>query len=232
MILVMDRGMKNFRMIAAAALFAAAGVSSANAAPVVVDFDFTGRSDLVDSLTFTSGALELTASAGKFNANNKVLNNYNKGLVRQYQRGLGITSGPNDDFAAIDGTGVNEVLKMSLNMDATIKSLTFAAVGSDDEFNFFFDGNGDGKLESTGNRLDIDHTTGTKFGMFLFTDVWTSDLFGIGARYRRDTFFVKAASFSYDDGSVVATPVAGALPMMLTALVGVGLVGGWRRRKA
>jgi hypothetical protein len=222
--------MKPFARLLACAGVAALAGHGASAAPITVDFDFSGQGPLQDSYEFASGPLTLTASAGRFNSNN-VLREGRGEQVRQYARGLGITSGPTDDFTAIDGTDVNEVLKLSLDAEATISSITFAAAGSKDEFQFFFDGNGDGVLESDGARLDIDDD-GSGVGVFLFAETWTGDSFGIGARYRRDRFFVKGASFTYDDGTPLAvTPVPAALPLFTTALVAVGFAG-WRRRKA
>ena len=198
---------------------------AAMAAPVQIDYFFGGSGGLADEYTFSSGGVDLTTTAGRFDKD-WIIRTPPTAQVGQYAEGLGVTSRWKDTSPLIDGQGYNDVVKLAFSDTVTLHSATFASLETNDQFEIFLDGTGDGVLSHEGTKIDIGDTGGV--AVYLFAQDWTSDFFGIGAKQKNDEFFLQGLSVYYDGPAALQTPLPPALPLFVGALVMAGVV--FRRR--
>lgn len=219
--------------LAAAAVLSLAGGSDARATPVTLDFDLTGPGIeiAVPSFDYEVGGLGLTVTGGVFNRNNEIIEG-RTALLNRFQSGIGVQS-QLFDLPGIDGSGRNEVALLAFDKEVTLNSVTFAFADRNDEFRLFVDQNGDGVPTVQGGQIDIGSSIGGFGGIsvFAFSEVFISDLFGIGAKGGNDEFLIKEVSVIYDAiGNASPVPVPAPILMMGSLVLVGGLVSRRRRR--
>ena len=232
-----------------AAFAVACVIGAASAAPVTFYTTQSGHNaDGVggiggSSQTYQKHGLSLTVSAEIFKDDGTVDNSYNVDPTVG-SRGTYILNSSQDSHHQVDGFGLNERLVLNFSAPVKILSATFSYVGSDDGFDFFFDGNNDGTLEWVFQGEDIPGGGSwpyiETFDFATLTDVYISDLFALGAsvaecvEYKRSG---KCKTFVTHDWKLKAItvhkdippiPVPAALPLFLA---GLGALGWAKRRK-
>ncbi|GJL90867.1 VPLPA-CTERM sorting domain-containing protein [Hyphococcus sp.] len=166
-------------------------------------------------LTVTGGLYTDTASAGGavvtpglYDAEPRV---WSPGTGLDHDGGGGLS---NDDDHQVDGDGGNEVLILHFNQQVQLASALFSYVGSNDDFDFFADTNGDGILERLAQDIDI---PGSNLASLMSFNV-VSNYFGIGASGYNDEWKLKAITAI----PVSDVPLPAALPLFLAGLAGFG----------
>jgi len=204
-----------------AAVFALV-LSSAAAQAATIDFDFRGNGYLAPSYTFTESGVSVTATAASFNGIGDVSTNPNY-RVGQYSLGLGMSRNRNDSHE-VDGRRGNDLIVFDFDRNVTLESVSFTHVDSNDEFSFFFDAGADGSLDFDNLSFNVD-IPGS--GTYTFAQIWTGDLFGIGAY---DGSFFSTDNFKISGMSVSVVPLPAALPLYGAGMAVLGFIG-WRRKK-
>jgi hypothetical protein len=214
-------------------LFTAAAVAgvlafSATSAQAVT-YDFTGMSSGQQN-TYTYG--DLTVGAGHYHTSGGAVHSNITGdsvddqVTRAYW-GHGIDSdisgGGQDSDNQVDGSGDNDVLVFKFGTAVTLVSVRFSYFGSDDEFSYFFDGDGNGNLD--GDILADSLNPNGAGSNYTFGGTYFGTLFGIGAVDSNDEFRVRSITVS-------AVPVPAALPLFGAALLGMGFLARRRKQKA
>ena len=209
-----------------AAAVAAALVFSATSAQAVT-YNFTGaNSGQADSYTYG----DLTVGAGHYHTDTGAVHSQVTGdslddQVTRTSAGLGVDSdisgGGQDSDNQVDGSGDNDVLVFSFGSAVQLISVTFSHFSGNDDFSYFFDGDGNGNLDFDliAGNLDTGGSTYTFGGTYVGT------LFGIGAIGSNDEYRVKSINVS-------AVPLPAALPLFGAALLGMGFLARRRKQKA
>lgn len=223
----------NIKFLGAAAVMAVMAAGSASAATATTTFDFTGSALPVSSIPFTSTDtnLSLTATADNQLSSNGQIQLETDRFVGRYAGGLGVCHGTPSANASggcsgenheVDGNIGNDVVLFDFGtQDVTLKSVTLSYIGYNDEFSFSFF---DGTSTTPTNFFSSLNTPGTGLSTYIFSQVWTGSLFGIGAVDSNDEFKISGISVSYD----AAVPIPAAAFLFAPALLGfMGL-----RRKA
>jgi len=218
--------------IAAAALLSVTSFSEANATPVVLDFDLSGPGleIAIPSFDYEEGGLGLTVSGGVFNRNNEIIEG-RTALLNRFQSGVGVQSSL-FDLPLVDGSGANEVVLFAFEDEVTLNSITFSFADGNDEFRLFVD-EGSGVPTVQGGQIDLGSTI-SGFGgisVFAFSEIFISDLFGVGAKGGNDEFLIKEISVIYDAiGDASPVPVPAPILMMGSLVLLGGFVSRRRRR--
>ncbi len=90
--------------------------------------------------------------------------------------------------------------------EVTLESVTFSHVGNNDEFSFsFFDNN---SPTATNFYSSVGLGNNGSIQTYVFGQVWTGNLFGIGAIGSNDEFKIKKLVVSYEEMSEVPVPAA------------------------
>lgn len=216
--------------VTAAALVAALG--AANPAGAAVMFNLTGNGGLADSYTFTKSGITLKVTPGTTDEALTTVTTPEgpdfRYQVGQYSGGLGVTTHAHDSHQ-VDGANRNDILIFDFTAPAAqtqLLSVRFTFNDGNDDFTFWFDDDKDGKLDGDYiGKVDIPNN-----GKYTFAETYAGFLFGIGAVDDYDNFKVKKIKVD-----VVAAPhpapIPMALPLLGSALVGLGVVG-WRKSKS
>lgn len=162
----------------------------AKAVPVTTDFSLTGYGGYDFSHSYEAGGLTLTVSGGIFDDQGEVYDGA-QALVLETPYGVGVQS-QFFDTPLIDGGGLNEVAVLAFSDEVTLNSLTFSFGDSDDDFRLFL-GDAAGSLVQQGSSIALPSGS-----VYIFSDIWLSDLFGIGAQDFNDQFLLKGVSVIYD----------------------------------
>ncbi|EAW38843.1 PEP-CTERM sorting domain-containing protein [Lyngbya sp. PCC 8106] len=159
------------------ALMAATGATvvtlAGGQAAEAVTFNFGGF-DLDNSLSFSEGGIDLTATGFATNGNRQVSRGPN---------GLGVFGGFGDSFQ-VDGLGFNETLQLEFNKQISLVSATFSRVGFNDDFRLLVDGN---QLVSA----DIPGTGTFDFTSFALADR-TGSVLGFTVADNNDDYFLRS----------------------------------------
>jgi hypothetical protein len=208
-------------LLASTLLAASFSVSAAT-----TSFNFNGNTLPTGSISFTSADnnLSLTATADNQLSSNGQIQLENNRFVGQYSGGLGVCHGtPNANAYGgcsgenhqVDGNYGNDVVLFDFGtQEVTLESVTLSYIGSNDEFSFsFFDG-----ISTTPtNFFSSLNTPSNGISTYIFSQVWTGSLFGIGAVDYNDEFKISGIGVSYD---VAAVPVPAAAFLFAPALLG------------
>lgn len=186
----------------------AGATAPAKAVPVTVDFDLTGYGGFDFTHSYQAGGLSLTVSGGIFDDQGHVYPDA-EALVLETPFGVGVRS-QFFDTSLIDGGGLNEVAVLAFSDEVTLDTLTFSLGDSNDDFRLFV-GDGTGALVQEGGAIPVPSGS-----VFIFSDVWLSDLFGIGAQDFNDQFLLKGVSVLYD---AVGGSGASAVPLPASVLL-------------
>lgn len=219
------------KILGAVALATVMAVGSASAA--TTSFNFNGNTAPGGPIDFLSadGNLTLTATANNQTSDDGEIG-FNNPLLGQYSGGLGVCNGTANsrysggckgDDHQVDGDRGNDVVIFDFGtQEVTLESVTLSFVGSNDQFSFsFFDGN---STTPASFFSSIDPTNGS-ISTYVFNQVWTGSLFGIGANDSNDEFKIRGLGVSYEVSEI---PVPAAAFLFAPALMGfLGL-----RRKA
>lgn len=209
---------------------AAALMLIGTAAQAATTFDFTNgsRSQTSGTLNYSADGINLAVSSARYYnpSGSRPLGAHDYGDIGQSNgNGLYIQWGSNDNTHQIDGSGKDEVALFQFSQDVKLESVSFNYNSSHDQFAFFFDNNGDGKLYN--NQGDLINSSlnanPTDTYAFLGALLKTGDLFGIGAIASNDDF--KIASIT-----VSAVPLPAGLPLYGAGLAVLGFVG-WRKKQ-
>ena len=203
--------MTSWKAGAIGVLLLAISSSFANA----VTFNFGGTGGLADYYEFSAGGIDLKVTAGRFKKDGTVIPG---GKVGQYMWGLGASTHYWDSHQ-VDGYKRNDILIFDFDQTVRLKKVMFSYVDGDDRFRFFHDIDLDGVLTDFGSNIDIPNGS-----VYVFNQVWDSNLFGIGAKGKYDNFKIEGFH-------VTPVPLPAALPLFAGALGLFGLFG-WRRRRA
>jgi hypothetical protein len=193
---------------------------AATTAQATTVFDLTGNGKWATSYSFTEDGIGLTAFTGRQNGN-AVTTSSSDWLYQQNQHGLGLYSPGNDKDKEIDGDHKNEVVQFYFDQAVSLISITFSKVDSNDDFDFYFDA-GSG-LAEVDDDIDIPNND-----RYLFSSLWTGQLFGFGADGNDDNFTIKKIEVA----AISNIPLPAALPLYGTGLAVMGYLGWRKRRKA
>jgi hypothetical protein len=183
-------------------------------------FNLTGNGGLANSYSFSEDGIDLTITPAAITLGPTIPDDTvaTQGQIGQYSGGLGISQ-PGSDSHQVDGYGVDELLVFAFSETVQFISAKFTYVGSDDGFEFWFDQGMDSSLNG-----DYQFTADIPDSLvYVLTDTYISDLFGIGAVYKKHDFKLHSITVS-------PVPLPAALPLFAGAL---GLFGaaGWRQRR-
>ena len=232
-----------------AVVAAAFTVSAASAAPVTFYTTKSGHDAYGvgsiggSSQTYEKHGLSMTVSAEIFKDDGTLDNNYSVN-PSVGSTGTYIRHSIYDNTHQVDGYGLNERLVLDFSAPVKILSATFSYVGSDDGFDFFFDGDNDGTLEWVFQGEDIPGGGSwpyiETFDFTTLANIYISDLFALGAsvsecvRYNR---YGKCRKYVTHDWKLKAVtvhkdipeiPVPAALPLFLA---GLGAIGWAKKRR-
>ena len=149
------------------------------------------------------------------------------GKVGKWTYGLGILDGSKNDAHFVDGKDKNDVLSFAFSQRVKLIAITFSFNDANhsliNNFALFFDKD---KNNSFNNNLvwkSKDIPGSSFYGTYTFTALeqknYNGKVFGIGAFGDNDMF--KVASITVQQVSSI--PLPGALPLILSGLVGLGL---------
>lgn len=197
----------SIRQIGLVVGFVAAGAASQAA---TVTFDFTGATAKGSTLGFSSGGIDLTVGANRFNPKTGAI--FGKGMVTEASvGGLGEKTGRTDS-GKLDGDGVKELLQFYFSQDVTIESVTFELIHKGSKVTGFVDG--------------LMVGTGKVFPSFDLSGLGlTEDYFGAGAPNKKSAFRISSITVSVP--SSVPVPAAGGL--LLSGLGGMSFLRRKRR---
>jgi len=202
---------KMFKKMAAVVGTALVLSISSIAAQASSTFDFLSDRGLTSSFDISSGDLDLTVSAGYFDAATGDVTPgglFGTALVGTTAgSGLGV-SNFFDTNSEIDGFGFDDIAIFSFNKEVKFESVTFLNLDNDDEFTFF-----------AGDPLAVQG-----FDLAMDTDLalsnYISTMFGIGAS--DGGFFSPTDNFTIASISVTAVPLPSSLLLFGGALLGMG----------
>jgi len=183
-------------------------------------FDLRGNGSYERSFDFSKDGINLTVISGRQNGSS-VTSSSSDWLYQSNGNGLGMYSPGNGKSREIDGKNANELIQFYFDQAVELVSITFGKVDSNDDFNFYFD-NG---ANFTERKDDVDIPNS---GKYLFSDLWTGQLFGVGSDYYDDDFTIKKIEVA----AITAIPLPAALPLYGTGLALIGFIGWRKRRKA
>ena len=189
------------------ALVASLVVGGAAANATTVTFDFTGAKAVGSTLMFSSGGIDLTVGANRFNPITGAI--FGAGRVtRAIVGGLGEKTS-RKDVGKLDGAGPKELLQFYFSETVKITQVTFALINR--------------KSQVTG------YVSGTMVGRTLVLPVFnlgglgiTGDWFGAGAPTSKSSYRISSITVA-----TVPVPAAG-----LLLLAGLGGLSTLRRKRS
>jgi len=204
---------KTIAVLTTAAIFSVVSMTAQ-----AVAFNFQSDRTAVYDFDMLVDGISLNVRASSFNDNGGVWNGgapnpaNPQRVVTTTANGLGImsiNSSNHQDDTEFEGIGRNDVAIFDFSRKVVIDSVTFVNFDSGDHFSFFA-------------GVDPIRSKGFDFAQNADLSGWQSKMFGIGARYDEDDFYIE---------SITVTAVT--LPPSIL-LFGAALIGGeWlsRRRK-
>ncbi len=202
--------------LCAGVMAAAAFALPAKAVGVQVDFDLTTDSYIGFTHQYSAGGVVLTLSGGLFSDAGEVYSGASA-VILGSPLGVGIQS-EFFDLPIIDGHRLNEVAILSFDREVQLESLTFNFGDGTDDFTLFV-GDGSGTLVAQSGQSAVPAGS-----VFLFSEVFLSDMFGVGAKDNDDNFLLSGVSVLVPSSGGSTSPVP--LPAPLLMLGSLLLIGG------
>jgi hypothetical protein len=189
-------------------------LASASAQAAIIETTSATATSVPGGYRFTNGDVTLTITGGLFNDAGIVTPGAQNARPNAYSIGLGASN--NDDSEhTIDGNGDYEVLILAFNQTVQITGFVFSYFDGSDEFDFFFDSDGNGSLNRVLNEVNIpDDGLAIISGMFSTPGKW----FGVGAD-GNDSFKLKAVKYK-----VANVPLPAAFPLFAFGFGAVSFV--------
>ena len=227
---MITRHCRNLAPAAIAVLLSAGAVSAATVSFDLTGSDTGGHASLPSSFSMADKGITATFKAGSFTALSAsggpsggfVFDTASFATDPRIGRdgsGAGVTSSASDTSSTVDGRGGADFIEMEFSEDVTLTRLVFGAVSDNDDFQWMFDLNGDGRI-GVGDFLSAARNDDPLSGFTTYSGrVW-----GVLAAGTNDNWTLNSVTVA---GPAVI-PLPAGLPLLLG---GLGSLAVLRRRR-